>query len=142
MAESTSRISEFKAVKKIFDNVASLVVCSSCHIVPRSTPIYQTEKGLVLCTECKPKSNLTGIYQSFLMENLLMDLPISCKYHKNKCPIVQEKKNISYHEEDCEFRDVLCPYQSCEERIGANLIQEHLLKTHKLDDIFVCFCHP
>ena len=131
MAESSSRMAVFKAKKEIFDNVSNSIVCSSCEIVPRDTPIYQAEEGLVLCSKCKPKSNLSGIYRSFHMENLLEHLPISCKYQMNECPVVQDKKNIAYHEEDCEFREVVCPYLFCKEGIVQNMLNHHLNQIHK-----------
>ena len=136
MAESLSggsRIAKFKAKKEIFDTIASTIVCSKCEIVPRETPIYETDKGLILCAACKPSSKLTGIYQSLRMEKLLMALPTSCKFKKNHCPVVQDRNNILYHEEDCEFRDVICPFQYCTKMVSVNHLVMHLRNFHNLD---------
>ena len=133
MADSKAKI-EFQTKKAIFDQIASEVLCLSCQVVPRNTPIYQTDLGLVLCAECKPKSDLTGIHQSFVLEKLLMSLPVSCKYQKNDCPMVQDRKNISYHEEDCEFRDLECPRPNCTERIPFCHLKKHF-ETYENHDI-------
>ena len=61
-----------------------------------------------------------------------MSLPISCKYQKNECPVVlQDREHLSYHEEDCECRDGLCPYQFCEESIPANQFKNHSREKHE-----------
>ena len=133
MAEC-SKILEFKIKKEIFDKAAFRLTCSDCKAVPKDVPIFQTSQGDVLCYICKPKSKLTGIFQSFVLEDLLMSLPISCKYQKNECPIVlQNREHLSYHEEDCEFRDILCSYPVCKEIIPANEFQKHFLEKHKMD---------
>ena len=69
MADSKVKI-EFQTKKAIFDEIASEVICMSCKVVPRNTPIYQTDTGLVLCAECKPNSDLAGIPQSPVLEKL------------------------------------------------------------------------
>ena len=133
MAEC-SKIQQFKIKKEIFDQAASRLACSDCKAVPKDVPIFQTGQGDVLCSICQPKSKLTGIFRSFVLEDLLKSLPISCKYQKNECPVVlQVREHLSYHEEDCEFRDVLCSYQFCEERISANEFKKHCLKEHEFD---------
>ena len=99
MAEC-SKILQFKIKKEIFDKAASKLACSDCKVVPKDVPIFQTDQGVVLCSICQPKSKLTGIFRSSFLENLLMSLPISCKYQKNECPVVlQDREHLSYHEE-------------------------------------------
>ena len=128
------KIIEFKAKKEIFDNLASRLACSNCKIVPRDVPIFQTGQGVVLCSTCKPKSKSSGIFRSSILEDLLKSIPISCKYQKNKCPIVlQDRRHLSYHEEDCQFRDVLCSYKFCKEIIPAVEFKRHCLEKHGFD---------
>jgi len=135
MAES-SKIIQFKTKKEIFDQVSSRLACSDCKAVPKDVPIFQTGQGDVLCSICKPKSKLTGIFRSYVLEDLLKSLPISCKYQKNKCPVVvQDREHLSYHEEDCKFRDVLCPYNFCEGRIPAIELKKHFQEKHKILDL-------
>ena len=128
------KIIEFKAKKEIFDNLASRLACSNCKIVPRDVPIFQTGQGVVLCSTCKPKSKSSGIFRSSILEDLLKSIPISCKNQKNKRPIVlQDRRHLSYHEEDCQFRDVLCSYKFCKEIIPAVEFKRHCLEKHGFD---------
>ena len=87
------KIIQFKAKKEIFDKAASDLACSVCKIVPKDVPIFQTGEGDVLCSICQPKSELTGIFRSSVLEKLLMSLPISCKYQKNECPVVLQDRD-------------------------------------------------
>ena len=128
------KIIQFKAKKEIFDKAAARLACSDCKVVPKDIPIFQSGQGDVLCSICKPNSKLTGIFRSSVLEDLLMSLPISCKFQKNECPVVlQDRENLSYHEEDCEHRDVLCPDRFCEERIPAIQFKNHFLQKHEID---------
>ena len=133
MAEC-SKIQQFKIKKEIFDQAASRLACSDCKAVPKDVPIFQTGQGHVLCSTCKPNSKLTGIFRNFVLEDLLKSLPISCKYQKNECRVVlQDREHLSYHEEDCDFREVLCSYYFCKKRIPANQFKNHFLEKHKTD---------
>ena len=128
------KIIQFKAKKEIFDKAAARLACSDCKVVPKDIPIFQSGQGDVLCSICKPNSKLTGIFRSSVLEDLLMSLPISCKFQKNECPVVlQDRDHLSYHEEDCDFRDVLCSCQFCGERIPANQLKKHFLGKHEID---------
>ena len=128
------KIIQFKAKKEIFDKAAARLACSDCKVVPKDIPIFQSGQGDVLCSICKPNSKLTGIFRSSVLEDLLMSLPISCKFQKNECPVVlQDRENLSYHEEDCKHRDVWCSYRFCEERIPAIQFKNHFLERHEID---------
>ena len=121
-------------------NVASRLVCSNCKIALSDVPIFQTSQGEVLCSTCKPKSKLPGIFRSSILEDFLKkSIPIPCKYQKNKCPFVFQdyrhlsRLHLSYHEKDCEFRDVLCSYKFCKEIIPAVEFKRHCLEKHGFD---------
>ena len=125
------KIIQFKAKKEIFEKAATKLACSDCKAVPKGVPIYQTIQGDILCSGCKPKSKLSGIFRNSVLEDLLMSLPISCKYQKNGCSVVlQDRKHLSYREEDCECRDFLCSYLFCKERIPANQFKNHAQEKH------------
>ena len=74
----------------------------------------------------------TGIFQSSILEDLLQFLPISCKYQKNKCPVVKDQMDILEHEKDCQFRDVLCSMQHCLSRIPVYQYKNHVVKEHHI----------
>ena len=110
------KIIQFKAKKEIYDKVAARIACSDCKVVPKDIPIFQSGQGDVLCSICKPNSKLTGIFRSSVLEDLLMSLPISCKFQKNGCPVVlQDRKHLSYHEEDCDL-EMFCALANFMER--------------------------
>ena len=57
-------------------------------------------------------------------------LPNSCKFKKNNCSAVLASENLEYHEEDCKFRSMLCPFGYCKEIIPAIKLDEHLKSEH------------
>ena len=146
MAESRAKI-EFQTTKKLFEAVAENVVCSYCEVVPRKGPIYQKEPKRqklnegdkdtrkIRCGECLPKPEKHKRFQrNEALEKVLFAYPItSCKFRKNDCTVVQDLKNIEYHEEDCEFRDILCPFATCANEIRFNGLKEELASVHELD---------
>ena len=133
MSEPNPKKARFQAKVQVFEEVAQDLKCTSCKIVPRNPPVYQTDKGLVLCAECKPESKAKGIFQSPVIEKLVMKLPVSCKYQKNDCQVVQDRKNIAYHEEECHHRNVMCPYDQCEEQVSLQRLKKHLLDAHRFN---------
>ena len=50
----------------------------------------------------------------------------------NNCPVVQDPKNIAYHEEDCQFRDVECPKDFCKDFIPQSTLGQHLISHAKV----------
>ena len=154
MAESKAKI-EFQTKKELFEAIVDNVVCSFCEVVPRKGPIYQSTEltpknedsddkserpvkrprlmvQKIACGECLPDNDVR-FQRNFNLENMLYAYPItSCKFRKNDCKVIQDLKNIEYHEEDCEFRDIRCPYNSGEWVSFSNL-KGHLAEIHKCD---------
>ena len=56
---------------------------------------------------------------------------VACQYRKNDCKIVQDPQNISYHEEECEFRDVECVLGNCPEIVAYSNLTKHLDEVHE-----------
>ena len=135
MAESRAKI-EFQTTKKLFEAVAENVVCYYCKVVPRKGPIYQYKhENFIACEECLPKIDVIGFERNETLEKMLFAFPItSCKFRKNDCKVVQDLKNIEYHEEDCEFRDIMCPAFNCEDIIfGISNFEYHFDDRHSID---------
>ena len=134
---------QFKAQKEKYDKIAPRLTCSNCKHVIRGTclprpdyKVFQTGQGDVLCQVCQPNSKEPGIYRSYILEKLIRSLPDPCHYHKQGCPVVLDKDEIEIlcdHETECEFRDFLCSYGFCEERIVAREFKRHCLEKHELD---------
>ena len=134
MAESKAKI-EFQLKRKIFDLVGDEGVCTFCKIIPRG-PIYQSkEEGTIVCSTCKDSKK--GKFQqndmTKLMEKLLSTLPRSCKFKKNGCKRTMNIQSIEYHEEDCECRDILCPYSWCKETYLFKDFLDHMKTEHNID---------
>ena len=106
----------FEAEKKILDEVADEVACSICKIFPRDFPLYASPEGNIVCFTCKNASPEKNYQQNDLtraMEKMLSNLPKACKFRNKGCKIAANLNSIEYHEEDCEFRDILCPETFC-----------------------------
>ena len=86
----------------------------------------------ICCGNCLPKPDRDEIFQkSLVIENILLAFPVtSCKFRKNDCKVVQDLKNIEYHEEECDFRDIPCPCP-CTEMIKLNSLEEHIKENHQ-----------
>ena len=133
MAESKARI-EFQVKKELFEKMASKLTCNFCKNVPRDGPIYQNAEGVSICSICKKSNPLTGYFhQVFGFEEMFQNLPVSCRFRKNDCQVIQNRKNIEYHEEDCEYRDVLCINKFCKEFCAFVKLTDHLKNNHNLD---------
>ena len=137
MAEPRAKI-EFQIKKEQFEAIADNAVCSKCKVVPRKGPIYQSRLNIedILCEECYDyeTNEVIEFVQSPTLEKMLYAFQVtSCKFRKNGCKVIQDLKNIEYHEEDCEFRDILCPYFYCKDIISFNALKEHFRQTSHLD---------
>ena len=125
--------SEFLVKKNLFDQIAEDVVCHECKIVPRKPPIYHLNNGKIICWSCKDASPETQVHRqtvTIALEKVLFSLPMSCKFKDNGCDIVQDRRNIEYHEQDCNFRDVKCLYQRgfyrCQVKCSFESLKHHL----------------
>ena len=129
MSESKRKI-EFQYKKRLFELIAEDFTCNSCQMVPRKGPIFQSLTDRKnLCSNCK-KPTHENFHEFFGFDKLLKELPNFCKYKKNDCKVVLEPENLDYHEEECEYRDVICPLGFCQENIPANEAQNHLKSAH------------
>ena len=45
MSQTKKETENFMVKKEIFDKIAMQVICHSCKVVPRNSPIYQSETG-------------------------------------------------------------------------------------------------
>ena len=125
--------SEFLLKKNLFDQIAEDVVCHVCKIVPRKPPIYHLNNGKIICGSCKDASPGTQVHRqtvTIALEKLLFSLPTSCKFKDNGCDIVQDRRSIEYHEEDCNFRDVNCFYDFCQVKCSFESLEHHLRQDH------------
>ena len=127
---------KFETEKKILDEVADEVACSICKIVPREIPLYMSPGGNIVCSKCKhanPRANFKQNELTRAMDKVLQSLPKTCKFRKDGCKIAANLNSIEYHEEDCEFRDILCPLLFCMDAFPFTDILFHSKTVHDLD---------
>ena len=88
------------------------------------------------CGDCFQHTNFVQqkYHRNETLENIVFSYPItSCKFRKWGCKVVQDLKNIEYHEEDCEFRDIFCPISACEQLNIFKEFNEHISDEHDVD---------
>ena len=128
----------FEAEKKILDEVADEVACSICKIFPRDFPLYASPEGNIVCFTCKNASPEKNYQQNDLtraMEKMLSNLPKACKFRNNGCKIAANLNSIEYHEEDCEFRKILCFYRRCTDIYPFRSLSDHMKSKHNVDNV-------
>ena len=134
MAEPPKKKMRYEVKKEFFEANAKNFTCSFCKIVPREGSLYLSTNGdeKISCATCRTEK-LPNSLRMPGTEGLLQSLPVtSCRFKKNNCPVVQDPKNIAYHEEDCQFRDIECPYCFCKDFIPQSTLEEHLI-SHTID---------
>ena len=127
---------KFEIQKQMLDEVADEVACSICKIVPREIPLYASPGGDIVCSTCKnanPHANFQQNNLTRAMEKVLTSLPRACKFRKNGCKIAENLNSIEYHEEDCGFRDIFCPFQFCKETCPFTEFFNHMKSKHNAD---------
>ena len=121
----SKRKMEFEFKKEFFETIAPSLTCSFCEIVPKEGPLYNAKCGRIACQDCKNEKLPDGVAMT-CTENMLKALPLAaCRYRKNDCKIVQDPKNIAYHEEDCQFRNVECYYPTCGVTVAFSKLDDH-----------------
>jgi len=127
---------KFETEKKILDEVADEVACSICKTVPREIPLYVSPGGSIVCSTCKnakPDANFQQTDLTRAMDKVLSNLPRTCKFRKNGCKIAANLNSIEYHEEDCDFRDIMCPNSFCKETYAFKHLLDHMKTKHNFD---------
>ena len=131
----SKRKMEFDINREFFKKVAPSLTCSFCQVVPKEGPLYISKNAdegdrRIACQDCK----FEKLPQSVPMpcsKNILEALPLAaCQYRKNNCLVVQDPKNISYHEEECNFRDIECIFRRCLEIVSVENVSQHLVAKH------------
>ena len=129
----SKRKMEFEFKREFFETIAPSLTCSFCEIVPKKGPLYTAKCGRIACQDCKNGKLRNGVAMT-CTENILKALPMAaCRYRKNDCKIVQDPKNISYHEEECELRNVDCYDPNCDGNVAFSKLKDHFQEfNHKI----------
>ena len=135
MAASKRKI-EFEVKKDFFEAISPGFTCSICKIFPRKGPLFisKSGNGSMACGDCQSASKFPDGVSIPGTEALLANLPVtSCRYKKYDCKIVQDRDLISYHEEDCLYRDIKCIIGNCKKKYPVLRLPDHLMSVHKFD---------
>jgi hypothetical protein len=126
--------------KKLHNELFEYVVCQKCEEVPKEGPIYTCDNGNhATCTACfqtskvcKCKANIR--IRTNVLEKIRTTLPLSCKFRKNGCNAILTVESLLYHEVDCQFRLIFCPFRQCQKEVPNRVfknLQSHLTEHHK-----------
>ena len=104
-----------------------ILECPVCLEVPKSTPIYQCEKGHIHCQSCHQNLNDCPVCRSkninnraLVAEQIIANLVQKCQF--SRCT----KSNvdiIKQHESECEFAEVYC--NTCENMVWIKDLDKH-----------------
>ena len=140
----------------IFKAKVDEFACFFCQVVPRKTPRYNrwvyksVEKGhdsdseiiKIVCRDCRKYQARKMTYhqrrifkdvtfkRDKFLENLFSTLPTSCKARNYGCQFVEYVEKIEEHEDECEFREVICPIYDCFEVINCRVSLKDILEEH------------
>ena len=112
--------------------------CPVCLKIPRSTPIYQCDKGHIHCKICHPRLNRCpicrsqiGDTRSLMAEKIISRLPTKCNFEENGCTEPEKlPEEMTQHEKQCYFRVVKCIKSGCKDTFVLAEGIEHLAQKH------------
>ena len=113
--------------------------CHICAMVPRGA-IFQkigssSAVSQVVCQPCLfqvPKKGKEYKRNQILEANLSAFDLTCCMYRKDGCDEIQSLDDIIKHEENCNYKIVLCPYHYCEDAVRHKFLGDHILNNHNL----------
>ena len=136
LRELTAEVSK---LRKIAEEQQSLVECCVCKTLPREGPVPCCPRGHFVCSPCLNhplqvnRNNCPmcrgpmGTGKSLLAVTVIKNALHSCNNMDctTKVPLDQIKE---HEEEDCEFRQVVCPGYACDLLVPFNIVSDHLQK--------------
>jgi hypothetical protein len=136
-AKSESQI-RMDVQKELHDELFDFLVCQSCEEEPKEGHIYTCNSGdHATCNACfqtikvcKCKANIK--HRNKVLEKMRATMPLSCKFRKNGCTAVLTLDSLVYHEDDCQWRPIVCPvFVPCNnKKIIFNLFDDHMTEHH------------
>ena len=114
--------------------VEKILECPVCLEVPKSTPIYQCEKGHIHCKNCHDGLKRCPVCRSSMIKirALVLEQVIAALFPSQECDLVEcllchekvKMKELNAHEEKtCKFRTQPCPNYGCDHTIQMHFDQ-------------------
>jgi hypothetical protein len=139
--------------KEYLDILEKDLICSRCKMVPRDPQISRCQQLHLMCLQCFQKHRTPlagGVYQaqcafggqcavyvrepvfSLFIENFLKWFLTKCQFTDNGCTVAMKQKQLQFHEIDCVYRTIHCPFLGCT-HVNVTFIgyQEHLTQFHR-----------
>ena len=112
--------------------------CPVCLKIPRSTPIYQCDKGHIHCKSCHPRLRkcpicraAIGDTRSLMTEKVIARLATKCTYHENGCNVPEDlPPEMTLHEKGCYYRTVKCIVKNCKDTFVVAEVLKHFASKH------------
>jgi hypothetical protein len=135
--------------KEVVDNLVKNVTCSQCKKVPRKATISWCTAHHLMCQSCYDSLASTteqhvqcgpdcqiGVKPALspLVANVLEELPTKCRFTHNGCQFIIIFKYLIFHEFDCVYRNIRCPFHNCnfyDMNVSFIGLGEHLEANHK-----------
>ena len=70
-----------------------------------------------------------------VLQCLMAQLPVYCKYEENGCEEILMKEEMTYHEQGCVYRPINCADLECTQKVTYHGFMEHLTEVHKGLDV-------
>lgn len=113
----------------IRSSLPSELICDQCKLVLRD-PYSCGNCSQICCESCLNPSNKcshkSAVKYTLIYEKI-NELFIKCKYYTHGCLKITKLKDLSKHEEICEFNEVKCVnkdcvHDNCKERLAEHVI--------------------
>lgn len=103
-------------------------ICSRCSLL-LCTPILCPNCSLLCCESClTANSNCDhkGKEVHKLLDGKIKELHIKCRYHPHGCVKIVRLKEITVHEQECDFKKLECSNKDCQHENGAERLSNHV----------------
>ncbi|KAK1661025.1 hypothetical protein QYE76_049184 [Lolium multiflorum] len=115
--------------------------CSICS-KPLAPPIFQSSKGNSICSPCHenlPEGERAGTQRSYIMERVVNNIFVPCKYGCYMLPTYYGK---DIHAKQCILGPGICPVTGCDFLAPVTPLLDHLTSLHNLPGTPIDFFEP
>ena len=122
--------------KNIISEMKDRIECQVCFFLPKKGPVPMCPNGHFICTKCKDKNRQEGKVncptcqeplgkiRSLLAKTVIENVRHKCDLEgcQEMVPLIDYKK----HQDNCDFRLILCPGLGCNKLVALCNIETHI----------------